>query len=493
MSETSIRSPSNYTITPLGGSNIFIGQYDNVLQYSTAIITCIGSTNMELTLFQTVDKKTIKESTYAIVANVQKEIILDLKYPFIKSTLRNLNVGAQTYLNFEILYREVSVSTSETVASAVNISDSTGLPIVSIDGSLQVDVGNFPATQVVSGTVDVGNFPATQAVSGTVDVGNFPATQAVSGTVDVSNFPATQVVSGTVDVGNFPATQAVSGTVDVGNFPATQVVSGTVDVGNFPATQVVSGTVIVSELPDLSGLAVNVENFPATQVVSGTVDVGNFPATQVVSGTVDVGNFPATQVVSGTVDISGQSVVVSGAVDISGQTVDVGNFPATQVVSGTVDISGQTVNISNQVVNSNTRDGSGNNITSTSGGLDVNIKTNPVIVKDKPTYSLSLTGLGRISQTIRSSAGCLNSFYIANIGGSSSAFIKFYNSSSAVAGDIPLMTIALHKDTQVYINASNMNFSAGLCVRAVDAFDNANDVSASGQVSITCFLSGYSE
>jgi len=138
MSETSIRSPSNYTITPLGGSNIFIGQYDNVLQYSTAIITCIGSTNMELTLFQTVDKKTIKESTYAIVANVQKEIVLDLKYPFIKSTLRNQNVGAQTYLNFEILYREVSVSAAQSVASAVNISDTNGNPITSSSGKLQV-------------------------------------------------------------------------------------------------------------------------------------------------------------------------------------------------------------------------------------------------------------------------------------------------------------------------------------------------------------------
>jgi hypothetical protein len=37
---------------------------------------------------------------------------------------------------------------------------------------LGVSVGNFPATQQVSGTVSVGNLPTTQAVSGTVDVGN---------------------------------------------------------------------------------------------------------------------------------------------------------------------------------------------------------------------------------------------------------------------------------------------------------------------------------
>jgi hypothetical protein len=146
-------------------------------------------------------------------------------------------------------------------------------------------------------------------------------------------------------------------------------------------------------------------------------------------------------------------------------------------------------------VNSNTRDGAGNSITSTAGGLDVNIKNSPLIVKDKPTYALSLTGLSKNSQTIRSSAGCLNSFYIANLGekGEEPAYVKFYNASTAVAGDVSLMTIVLHQDTQVYINASNMNFSAGLCVRAVSAFDDANDVSASTTVSITCFLSAYSE
>ena len=178
-----------------------------------------------------------------------------------------------------------------------------------------VDVGNFPATQTVdgsvtvSGTVDVGNFPASTTVAGTVDVGNFPATQTVdgsvtvSGTVDVGNFPASTTVDGTVDVGNFPTTQTVDGSVSVSNFPATQPVSGTVDVGNFPATQTVDGSVSVS-------------NFPVTQTVDGTVDVGNFPATQTVDGSVSVSNFPATQPVSG--------------------TVDVGNFPATQTVDGTV-------------------------------------------------------------------------------------------------------------------------------------------------------------
>jgi len=49
------------------------------------------------------------------------------------------------------------------------------------DGHLQVDVGNFPTTQAVSGSVSVSNHPSS------IEVSNFPTTQAVSGSVSVSN------------------------------------------------------------------------------------------------------------------------------------------------------------------------------------------------------------------------------------------------------------------------------------------------------------------
>jgi len=44
-------------------------------------------------------------------------------------------------------------------------------------GPQPVSVVNFPAVQVVSGTVDVGNLPAVQEVAGTVAVGNLPLDQ----------------------------------------------------------------------------------------------------------------------------------------------------------------------------------------------------------------------------------------------------------------------------------------------------------------------------
>ena len=56
---------------------------------------------------------------------------------------------------------------------------------------LPVSVGNFPASQPVTGTVSVGNFPASQPVTGTVSVINFPATQTVAGSVSVTGTIAT--------------------------------------------------------------------------------------------------------------------------------------------------------------------------------------------------------------------------------------------------------------------------------------------------------------
>lgn len=146
-------------------------------------------------------------------------------------------------------------------------------------------------------------------------------------------------------------------------------------------------------------------------------------------------------------------------------------------------ISGQNVNVSNLA------DLSGVNVQANITGQS----QNPLMVKEKPTYSVSLDAVGKTSQVIRNSAGCLHSISISQVGGSGFAYIKLYNASSAVAGDIPMCCLSLHKDTSYFVECGNMNFSGGLCVRGTDAFDNANDVSPAGIVNLTCFLTGYSE
>ena len=159
----------------------------------------------------------------------------------------NLNVGEIVIGDISVQSNDVvtheKLDTLNTTLSNKTLSKTTS----SIDISNQsINIGNFPATQAVSGSVNVGNFPTTQAVSGSVNVGNFPATQPVSGSVSISSLPAIAITNTSFEVSNFPTTQAVSGSVNVGNFPTTQAVSGSVNVGNFPATQAVSGSVSIN-------------------------------------------------------------------------------------------------------------------------------------------------------------------------------------------------------------------------------------------------------
>ena len=252
------------------------------------------------------------------------------------------NNGVQNAINVNLTEGGININNTVTVSGNVNVGN---FPIS------QAVTGTFwQATQPVSGSVSVSNLPATQPVSGSVSVSNLPAVQTVNGSLDINNFPTTQAVSGTVNIGNLPITQPVSGSVSVSNFPASQAVTGTfwqatqpVSGTFFQATQPVSGSVSVSNLPatqPVSG-SVNVDNFPAVQAVSGTF----FQATQPVSGSVSVSNLPATQVVSGTVGVSNLPAVqaVSGTFwqatqPVSG-SVSVSNLPTTQAVSGTVGIS----------------------------------------------------------------------------------------------------------------------------------------------------------
>jgi hypothetical protein len=280
-----------------------------------------------------------------------------------------------------------NINGAVTVNGEVEVKNDTGNP-------LAVSVGNFPATQAVTGTF----FQATQPVSGSVTVSNFPASQAVTGTffqaiqpvsgsVSVSNFPATQPVSGSVTVSNFPATQAVTGTF----FQATQPVSGSVSVSNLPATQPISGSVTVSNFPATQ--AVTGTFFQATQPVSGSVTVSNFPATQPVSGAVSVSNFPASQAVTGTFFQATQPV--SGTV-----TANQGTSP--WVVSGSVTT---TPSATAQTVTYSTADA--NNQLDTLGRLKVSTQAQqywyaPNVDKDGDIrYIETFTGTGATSNFVQ--------------------------------------------------------------------------------------------
>jgi hypothetical protein len=190
------------------------------------------------------------------------------------------------------------------------------------------------------GGVVVSDGGGSLTVDGAVNVGNFPATQPVSGTVAVSNHPTVidptdraARLLGHVTVDAIPEVEVKN---DSGNPLSVSDGGGTLTVDDGGGSLTVDGAVTADISDRASRLVghVQVDNLPATQPVSGTVAVNNFPATQPVSGTVAVNNLPATQNVADgggslTVDDGGGSLSVDGSMAIT-------NFPAVQPVSGTV-------------------------------------------------------------------------------------------------------------------------------------------------------------
>lgn len=168
-----------------------------------------------------------------------------------------------------------------------------------------ITVGIAALNQSVSGTVNVGNFPTTQNVSGSVVAfqGAAPwANTNVGSVITVNQGSVAAVIIGGSIAASFtpPANQSVSGTVGasiIGTVPVTgtvfvagsvaavltgtvnQSVSGTVGasiVGTVPVTQVTSPWVVVSSIaggifPISGSVAATVTNFPTTQNVSGSV------------------------------------------------------------------------------------------------------------------------------------------------------------------------------------------------------------------------------
>ena len=153
----------------------------------------------------------------------------------------------------------------------------------------------------VGGTVSVGNFPATQPVSGTValDTATLAALETITAIISgaIALDTATLAALETISVANFPASQAVTGTF----FQTTQPVSGTVTVSNPTAspetglakdgTDITTPTAMPAGGLGIRGwlsaiwtklngsLAVTGTFFQATQPVSGTF----FQTTQPVS------------------------------------------------------------------------------------------------------------------------------------------------------------------------------------------------------------------
>lgn len=140
--------------------------------------------------------------------------------------------GAAAVQNYEPLHLEPTENRLK-----VDASFATPAHVI-VDSLPEVEIKNDAGNPIpVSGTVAVSNFPATQVVSGTVNIGTIPEVEIkndtgnpvpVSGTVSATQGTSPWVVSGAVTVSDGSGPLTVDGTVAVSNFPASQTVNGTV-------------------------------------------------------------------------------------------------------------------------------------------------------------------------------------------------------------------------------------------------------------------------
>ena len=272
-----MQSLNNQSNSPLRAEAIYIGSWDDILQYQNIQINLQATTNCQIIYYESNDKVLVNQTAYSYSAGNVYFNSLTSTSRYVYFTVRNLEATNQTQFNFSILYKQSPASTS-TIGSDVNIiSPVDGDGYVEVSVQNVVDISGTVTTDISGQTVDISG--QSVVVSGSVNVDNFPASQVVSGSVNVDNFPASQVISGSVNVDNFPASQVISGSVNVDNFPASQVISGSVNVDNFPTTQAISNDDIGTIASSLNNQRKNVVAWNNVSVVQNGVSNAINPGT----------------------------------------------------------------------------------------------------------------------------------------------------------------------------------------------------------------------
>lgn len=104
-------SVKNSSLIPLASNRVFIGSWDNVIQYNTAIVSVYSDTNTLLTVYQSQNKTNDFVSTYNLQSGVYNELQIGLTNQYVYFTLLNQSQDSQTFLNLSVIYRNDSKNT----------------------------------------------------------------------------------------------------------------------------------------------------------------------------------------------------------------------------------------------------------------------------------------------------------------------------------------------------------------------------------------------
>jgi hypothetical protein len=403
----SFLSSNNCTFTPLLANATFTGKSEQVLNYTCADLVCETDQNSAIVIYASNDGTHWNSyQTFNVVASTPFTNIFLLEYRYLYATITNSTGVNQTYLRFQLIFREHShflqFSSSSTLTANQGTGNSlaNGWPVEITDGT------NVLGTVAHPVNTNVQNFPATQACtqSGTWNVNN------VSGTVSLPTGCSTSALQST---GNGYLSTLATNVPAQGQ--ATMTASLPVAIASNQSTlnTSVQATGVYSHAlnQDVSGnLGVNVQNFPATQACtqSGTWNVNN------VSGTISLPTGCSTSALQTTANSSLSSIA--------------------------------------------TNTNSLNGLTNTSNALDINLKTLSLssipITNNSYTYKHINSNTSAI---VKSGAGVLYSVAI-NTKGASSNTITLYDGLSS-AGTV-IATIDTTANTQSILY--NVAYSTGL-------------------------------
>ena len=181
------QSLNNNSNTPLRANAIYIGSWDDILQFQNIQINLNANTNCEITYYTSNNKVLIESTTFNYTANSNYFNSINSTSRYVYFTIRNTTNVNQTNFNFSVIYKDFPEFTAN-IGSNVNATITSPL---NLDGSVFVG-GNLALTgsvdaNIINTSLDVAvsNFPSTQDVNVTnqitsIDVNNFPTTQDVN-------------------------------------------------------------------------------------------------------------------------------------------------------------------------------------------------------------------------------------------------------------------------------------------------------------------------
>ena len=188
-----MQSLNNQSNVPLRGNGIYIGSWDDILQYQNIQINLKASQNCQIIYYESNDKVLINTTNYNYVADSVYFNSINSTSRYVYFTVRNTTSVDQVSFNFSIIYKQSPTSNS-VVGSDVNIIspvNGSGNVLVDISGQT-VDISG-QSVDISGQTVDI-NGQSVDISGQTVDISGQTVIVDISGqTVLVTNTVNTDV------------------------------------------------------------------------------------------------------------------------------------------------------------------------------------------------------------------------------------------------------------------------------------------------------------